>query len=41
MWAILLTLIIEPILTPVIAKKLKVVEEIMDHDQIEFGKKHS
>ncbi len=37
MWVILLTLIIEPILTPLIAKKLKVAEEIEDTVKTDIG----
>jgi NhaP-type Na+/H+ or K+/H+ antiporter len=37
MWVILLTLIIEPILTPLIAKKLKVAEEIGDAVKTDVG----
>lgn len=37
MWVILLTLIIEPILTPWVAKKLQVAEEITDEKKPELG----
>ena len=37
MWVILLTLIIEPILTPWVAKKLRVAEPISDDKKIELG----
>ncbi len=37
MWVILLTLIIEPVLTPWIAKKLKVAEEIGDVEKTDMG----
>lgn len=37
MWVILLTLIIEPILTPWVAKKLQVAEEISDEKKVTTG----
>jgi NhaP-type Na+/H+ or K+/H+ antiporter len=36
MWVILLTLIVEPLLTPLVAKKLKVAEEIVDEGDIDI-----
>lgn len=37
MWVILLTLIVEPMLTTAVAKKLKIAEEIKDHGEVETG----
>lgn len=37
MWSILLTLIIEPLLTPAVAKYLKVAEIMKDDEKIEFS----
>lgn len=37
MWVILLTLIVEPLLTPLVAKKLKVAEVIVDRKKIKIN----